>query len=241
MKKGREDLIDIKKFLFTVVNNWYFFILSTVIFLAAAFLINRYSKDVFSVTTTILIEDDLKSVSESPAQILYNKEIFVPAQDMNNQMILLKSFNLTKKTVKDLNFDISYFLKGDIKTVERNYESPFYLILCDKSQSQKIKGFRATLSFVDSTSYNLSSDYIEDKKYFFGEKIFFNNICFTILSDTVKYLLVKPNKKDPSKLDSITKYKYDFSGIGAKNKIPDVEVVINNIDQVARNYQSKLT
>ena len=29
-------------------------------------------------------------------------------------MILLKSFNLTKKTVEDLNFDISYFLKGDI-------------------------------------------------------------------------------------------------------------------------------
>ena len=39
MKKGREELIDIKKFLFTVLNNWYFFVLSIIIFFVAAFLI----------------------------------------------------------------------------------------------------------------------------------------------------------------------------------------------------------
>ena len=141
-KKNTDELIDIRKFLFTVLNNWYFFLLSILICVGSSYIINRYSKDVFSVSSTVLIEDNLKGVVEDPSQMLFNNEIFVPAQNMNNQMILLKSYNLTKKTVQDLNFDVSYFCKGDIKTVERNYESPFNIFFIDKSQIQKIKGFR---------------------------------------------------------------------------------------------------
>ena len=116
MKNNQEELIDIKKFFFTVVNNWYFFILSILICYGISFLVNRYSKDIFSVSATILIEDNLKGVVNDPGQVLFNNEVLVPAKNMNNQMILLKSYNLTKKTVQDLGFDISYFIKGAIKT-----------------------------------------------------------------------------------------------------------------------------
>ena len=100
---------------------WYFFLLSILICVGCSYIINRYSKDVFSVSSTVLIEDNLKGVVEDPSQMLFNNEIFVPAQNMNNQMILLKSYNLTKKTVQDLNIinsSLFYLQPDDVVYVE---------------------------------------------------------------------------------------------------------------------------
>ena len=216
MKNNREELIDIKKFFFTVVNNWYFFILSILICYSIAFLVNRYSKDIFSVSATILIEDNLKGVVNDPGQVLFNNEVLVPAKNMNNQMILLKSYNLTKKTVQDLGFDISYFIKGAIKTVERNYESPFYIVFFDKSKIQNIKGFRVSLSFEDNLSYHLESPFLDNGVYFFGDTIIFKDVSFTIVSDDDKY---------------------DFN---KSSNVPDVDIVVNDIDYISRHYQNKL-
>ena len=57
-KKQQEETIDIKEILSKYSHYWYYFIISVLFCLFIAFLYNRYSKPIYSVSSTLLIRDD---------------------------------------------------------------------------------------------------------------------------------------------------------------------------------------
>ena len=54
-KRQVDDIIDIRFFIFKLINNWYLFLISILLFLAVAFGINRYSQEIYETSTTLLI------------------------------------------------------------------------------------------------------------------------------------------------------------------------------------------
>src|SRR5664279_3139631 len=50
-----EENLDIKKFTYRIISNWYWFAISLAITLSAAWLINRYTEALYQVSTTIMI------------------------------------------------------------------------------------------------------------------------------------------------------------------------------------------
>ncbi|NJK84599.1 MAG: hypothetical protein HC906_00030 [Bacteroidales bacterium] len=52
--------LDIKKYLFKILHNWYWFVLSIGVVLSAVYMINRYSNPVYSVSTKIILGTDEK-------------------------------------------------------------------------------------------------------------------------------------------------------------------------------------
>ncbi len=54
-----EDSLDIKKYLFKILFNWYWFAISIFIALAAAYLVNRYTTPIYNVSATVILRNDL--------------------------------------------------------------------------------------------------------------------------------------------------------------------------------------
>ena len=125
----QEETIDIKKFLFKILAHWYWFALALFISLSAAYLVNRYSEEVYSVSATVIVRDDAKGKGLTGAEnIIEGMEIFTSRINVQNEMGILKSYTLAKLAIDSLkDFEITYVAVGRRKIAETKLynRSPF--------------------------------------------------------------------------------------------------------------------
>ena len=115
--------IDLKEIFFKVFQHWFFILVTVVVFLAIAFTINRYSTRLFKTEMTLLIEDE--SSNSGPAAVMERMGYSNPRLNFFNEKLILGSFTQIERTVKKLDFEISYYTKGSVKTVEVYHPSNF--------------------------------------------------------------------------------------------------------------------
>ena len=136
----QEENIDIKKFLMRILGNWYWFAISLFITITVAYLVNRYSEPIYSVTSTIIVRDDEKGKGLSGAeQMIEGMEMFRSRKNIYNEMGILQSYELTNRTLKDLvDFEITYINVGrrGIKESKLYNHSPF-VVNIDTSFTQR--------------------------------------------------------------------------------------------------------
>jgi len=130
-----EETIDIKKFLFKIIINWYWFALTIVLGLSIAFFINKYTDPVFSVNASILVKDkDNSGLNGIIQQLgLYNR---FQRKKVENEIGILQSYTLTRRAIDKLDFGISYYAIGRIREPEVYKTSPFFIVL-DTTQLNK--------------------------------------------------------------------------------------------------------
>ena len=84
----QEEEIDIKKIIYIIIRQWYWFLLCGVIGLGGAFLFNKVTKQEYSINASILVPEKTKGVDM--------KDLFDGVLDQNknniyNQIEILKS------------------------------------------------------------------------------------------------------------------------------------------------------
>lgn len=129
LQKKKEGM-DLKKTIAMVISNWYLFIICLIIAVAAAWMLNRYTVPVYHLKSTILVKESEESspfattggISEQTFQ-----GFALPGESANlyNQMTILRSRPIVEKTISELDFEVSYFLKGEIMVREIYTNSPF--------------------------------------------------------------------------------------------------------------------
>ncbi|MDG1283114.1 MAG: polysaccharide biosynthesis tyrosine autokinase, partial [Flavobacteriales bacterium] len=199
-----DDLVDLRQFFYKILNNWPPLLLSLIISFAIAYSYLRYADEIFNVQTTVLIseENSLGSTSDLLFENLSSNK-----KSLENKELLIRSYPIVNKTLKDLRFDIGYFDDGKIKTTE-TYQTPFY-IKCKNTKALKNKSFKITV--IDKKSFvitDLSSDI--EQSHRFNQKFLFSN----------QELMVKPNLKYISNnfsdlLPTIVKF-YDLQDLTLK-------------------------
>ena len=102
-----DNIIDFREFLYKILNNWYYFLLSILLALLIAFGYNRYSQELYRVSTKIQINKDDSNTSTTDVlyNTLNNNDI-----SLKDEVSLITSFPIVFKTVSELRFDIGYFL-----------------------------------------------------------------------------------------------------------------------------------
>ncbi len=121
---AQENSIDLKVYLFKFLRYWYFFVISVLIALLVAWLVNRYTKPLYSVSTTVLLEQQ-----SSPLDISYDWWGWYPDLKMiENEKGVLLSHSLIQRVSKVLTFEVSYFGVGRILTSELYDNSPFTVV-----------------------------------------------------------------------------------------------------------------
>ena len=99
-----EKQLDIKTMAVKAIRYWPFFLFSLLIALAGTFIINKFSVPVYSIKTTLLIQDDQ---STDPDAIIgldaLNK---LGNFQVKNEIGILKSYQLVERTIDQLDFEI---------------------------------------------------------------------------------------------------------------------------------------
>lgn len=208
-----EDNIDIRRFLIKTIANWPLFVISIGIAYAIAYLINRYTEPLYSVNASIMISDDRKSTAEMliPALDRYYTRI-----NVENEMSILKSYSLTRRTLSELDFILSYSYIGHVR--ESRLYKPFFSVELD-TLLETLKYQPIYISVLDEDRYLLEIDnqFKIRKVLRFGEP--FRHPSFNFI--------IRLDKENYRKCASITQ----------KMKIA---FVVNDLNSLTNQYMNKL-
>ncbi|MDD2564607.1 MAG: hypothetical protein PHU27_10370, partial [Salinivirgaceae bacterium] len=121
-----DDSIDIKKYLFKILFNWYWLLLGSLVGFTLAYLVNRYSNPVYGVSTSIVLTIDERA-SYLDGGLIEGLDMIKKGKNLENEMEILKSYNLNAKVLNQLDFGITYIGIGRIRSSEIYKPTAFYI------------------------------------------------------------------------------------------------------------------
>lgn len=185
---NQEEGMDLITIFNKILENWYLFVAAFALFLTLGYVYNRISNKIYK-TQGILRYNTSISKTE---KILSDIGIQEKTVNIEDEVIAIKSANYIKEALDLLDFNISYFSKGDIVSRERyKNEFPLRVTLADSSMYQitdipiwinilSSEEFEITVKGKEVYSYNLLEDLHEIKpipeidyenRYRFGQPI----------------------------------------------------------------------
>ena len=149
-----EENLDIKEWVFKILGIWQYMLLSIVVCVGIVYLFHRYSTPRFEVGGTILIKEDKKSVNP---ELLQELQFFQGSSTKANEIEILSSHSLLKRTIEVLGFDVEYYGVGRIKKQEMEASSmPFAVSFVGDKRPERTMIFSVELN--DDQSFVLSSE-----------------------------------------------------------------------------------
>ncbi|MCD4724554.1 MAG: hypothetical protein K8R63_06890, partial [Bacteroidales bacterium] len=129
-KQRRIEDIDLKKTLSMIFSHWYLFILGLIIAGGSAWMLNRYTVPVYQLKSSLLVKETNESspfTSAGPVSEQAFQGFALPGGSSNlyNQLTILRSRPIIEKTIQELDFEVSYFVKGEIMKREIYTDAPF--------------------------------------------------------------------------------------------------------------------
>lgn len=186
--------------------NWYWFIVSIFFFSFLALMLNRYTQMSYENNTTIHISNDENNLTSLLGENKFSSVNFT------DEISFISSYPTILKTVKELGLNVSYFIKGDIKTVETFDWRPITLVPYNLEQNY---GLNVIVKVIDENSFELSINDNDFNVYKFGQKINYENGYFVILFN-------------------------ETFEIGENNFIPITEIRWINPHRIAQTYKNKI-
>lgn len=207
-----EPAFNFKRYLFKIILNWPFFIVSLIIAFTIGYLTIRYSEPIYKVSTTLILNNDpqgITFISPVAGQTIGQRNI-------QNQITTLKSYTLTLKTLSELDFTVSYVLVGRVK--ETKIYNPFFRVILDTTKTN-LAYAPVYLTFLNDNEILVEINDPERvrKVVHFGERFSNENFSFTIVRDN--NIAINPKLIEQ-------RIKFFF--------------FVNDIKQLVRIYQHKL-
>ncbi|WP_460995013.1 GumC family protein [Spirosoma harenae] len=151
------DAVNLRAIVFRYLRNWYWFVISTFLLIAAAYIFLRYQPPVYKSTASLLVTDEKKGIDAE--NMLKELEMFAPKKVVENEIEILKSYTLMDKVAKQLNLNVLYFEDTPYGKREIYEKSPIRLIIEQAKPALYDEDF-LTIRFLDSHSVS-----INDKSY----------------------------------------------------------------------------
>lgn len=200
-----DDSVDLKKYFFGILANWYWFLISIFIGLGIAFLVNRYTMPVYKVSGSLMIADESRGGGLTGYEnLIPGMEIYRTQKLVLNEIEKLKSFELTKQTLNKLSFDITYMGVGRSGFKEAILYNDCPFIVIPDSARNNIKNYPVYIDILSKTHYMI----IVDDKYKIREKIAFGE---NFKSDHFNFRIILKDSINFSPEDVYSKYYFKFN------------------------------
>ena len=118
----REESVDYKAIFLKFFRYWYFFLLAIVVALTLAYFFNKYTTPVYEISSRMLINDPAKI---DPQDMIGMGTYARSQNNIQNEIVVLKSHTVVNRTIKKLDFFVSYYAEESFKTTELYKSSPF--------------------------------------------------------------------------------------------------------------------
>ncbi|MDR1115588.1 MAG: polysaccharide biosynthesis tyrosine autokinase [Tannerella sp.] len=133
---SEESSINLNDIFRIVVSKWYGFVISVAVCIVAAIIYLMWTPVIYERIATVLIKDD-KTGSKETA-IFQDLAIFDGKSNVNNEMIVFKSYSLMAEAVRRLKLDVSYTVKEKLRMQELYTNSPVTFTFEDIEDTQWI-------------------------------------------------------------------------------------------------------
>jgi capsular exopolysaccharide synthesis family protein len=206
---------DIKNLFLKVIKNWYWILFFLIISGVGSYLYLRKATYIYGASTKILVKPQKNALQDA-----LNKSFGMQNsdQDVANEMEILKSSKLIRETVARMNLDVSYFIKGRLRTGEIYQGIPF-TVTDAKILDFDFYGIPFNVNIINAERYSLEiehGNYSFSKVFKFGEPVVNEKFSFIIYGKTEQI-------ENNSKLSEVN---YQFT--------------INNTNQMVSKYKNSL-
>ncbi len=193
----KSDIINLGKLLKLILRRWYFFLIALIATGVGAYFYIEYSIPVYRVTSTILIEEEEGPGISGAENMLQGYGLRPGSQNLDNQIQVLTSWSMIRRTLEELSFEIDCYRKGLLKKVSYYPLDPIEVIPDPKERIPYNREF--SVSLMSNNMFKLATrkgiltqiDTIAS----FGSKIDFKRGSFTILPDFGLLSLQNPTMK----------------------------------------------
>ena len=117
-----DQSIDIKSLIYIFLNHWYLFLICVIIALGLGWLYNHYKTPEYRVSGTVLIKDHQSSMD--PTSFI-SRSNFYSSQNLENEIVILRSYTLCEQVVKKMDLEVSYFDNSSFVSTELYKSAPF--------------------------------------------------------------------------------------------------------------------
>lgn len=209
-----DESIDLRKWIGKILINWYWFVISVAVFGAGAYFMTRYTVPQYQVSATLMVQGQ-KSAGE---QLFQGMGMYGQQKNISNEIAILKSWTLARRTLGQLNFETTYMALG--RWTERVLYGILPFRVTVGPEPQRMAGIRVGVTILSETEYRLEIDggYNINEKQQFNQPYQNQNFNFIISRN--------PNFSIESLPSYLRTNKYYF--------------VINNLDGMAYSYQGRL-
>ncbi|SDB81097.1 tyrosine-protein kinase [Williamwhitmania taraxaci] len=155
-----EEQLDIKRLLFRVIANWYWFAITVFAGLFIAYLVNRYSEQVYNVSASLIVKDDDNSKAFTGAEnMIQSLRLVKNTKSIQNEIGVLQSYSMAYQVVKELDeFRVTYVLVGRRGIKEsRLYQSAPFKVLIDTT-GRNIPNYPVYVKMISNERYLLEID-----------------------------------------------------------------------------------
>lgn len=180
-----DDSIDFKRYISLLLSNWYWFASALFIALSICYSINRWSEKIYTVTSSLLIKDDqLGGGNSGVMNIIPGAETFRSQQNLQNEIGILKSFNLNYKVMIELpEFLVDYIAVGKRGIVRsKMYTGCPFIVIYDSLEKQTIDQ-NISIIILSEQKYRLEINGKKNntKELAFGERFTADGFDFKIV------------------------------------------------------------
>ncbi|MGD0756759.1 MAG: polysaccharide biosynthesis tyrosine autokinase, partial [Bacteroidales bacterium] len=241
---------DLKKIIEMILRNYKLFITWIILAIGLAYLVNRFSIPVYKISSSVLIKEDKDQTGGSDANNYLNSSLFRMNQNFQNELWVLKSSTVIEQTIKNLDLEVSYYLKKGFKYLDAYKNAPFHIVF-EQNHVQPIN-VRFYITFMNkdyfeiraesgkTSFYNFENNEITFKKdrWSFlkngkiGELIETSDLAFTVELDSAKRVFDKEKFRYGFEFNDIpslvTGFKNEFIFINTDKLSTVVEISLKN-------------
>ncbi len=156
----------LKEFVKKVLSYKLYFIICIILFVAAAFLVNKYSTPVYEVNASLLLTQNHRSSILSGSDLFKGAEFLQDNKNIENELNMFTSFSLVSSNIANLNFEVGYFLEKEelIKIRQEIYDESPFTVTIDKSHIQPFD-VNFYIEILSDSTYRLSASQKEVMLY----------------------------------------------------------------------------
>ena len=212
---------EIRKLLLKILSKWYLVLGCLLAALAIAYYITNSTDPVYEISASVLVKDMDKGGKyggNTVSDILYGEEMLNTSSSVENEIFLIRRFDLVKATLEELHYEVIVY----------DEESPIEVVI-DSTSSVFPEGVGFTCKILNRKQFVLSSgseDYenlLSDKKYNFGKTIYLDGFKFVV------------NLIEPAYFEKVRALKKE-----GEEEAPTVFFKVNDLDRLADYYIASL-
>ena len=184
-KQGIASFFDFAALYRTVILNWYWFVLSLIIFGGIGAIYLRYTTPLYQSTAKLLIKDeDNNSRRGSSLQNMSNLGIISNSTGVDNEMEILSSHSIAEDAIRDLKLYVNYTTEGKVKDIIAYRDQPLTVDI-DAAHLDKLNRPINLNITKKGSSYVVTGTYSVPTDEEYSEGPFALNVKFTTLPATI--------------------------------------------------------